>query len=362
MDIDSIIQKIVEKKLSTYEQERLTVLNAIMGNIDIMMNKSDEWFGKDIPEEYSRVIRSLFSLSAFLLEKKSNKFEVSKIDNHNEINLTDFMKQIIGELNNILDFGEMKISSQSAKNDLIIKFSEIVLKEAVYNIFFSVYPFMINNSLCIINLSESSINISAEFLFDNLSSSYPGASELKKNIYTYVQGNYEKLGIGIETAISSLRAAGSIVKVNELQYRDKFSLSIMFPLPDFYKDIESIRITEYKSHLNRYSGEIALTIHDPFLKLFITDILNEYGYSIKHVEYSDIVSCLQSETIKAIIIEFHESLMENMESLNVSSTRPFKRIMIFDEKDDKNGSCFKTFTSIIKPFNIDDIIEKIEYA
>jgi hypothetical protein len=127
MDLEKIIKKIVDKNFSTYEQERLTVLNALLGNIDILMNKADGWFGTNIPEEYSRVIRSLFSLSAFLLEKKHSSFEVSRIDKYQEISIHQFLTQFVNELKNILDLGEMNISAADVEHELIIRTSEIII-------------------------------------------------------------------------------------------------------------------------------------------------------------------------------------------------------------------------------------------
>ena len=263
MDIEQIIKKIVDKNFSTYEQERLTVLNALLGNIDILMNKADEWFEQAIPEEYSRVIRSLFSLSAFLLEKKHSNFEVSKIEKYQEICIHQFLTQFVNELENILDLGEMNISTADDQNELLIRTSEVILRDAFYNIFFSIYPFMKKDSSCVINLSENKLNISIDFVFQKLTSIFPGASEIKKNIYAYRHGELDKVGIGIDSAIVSLRSAGAIVRINELPFNDRFSLSIMFPALEFYKGIEHVRGNNLKTDITRYSGEIVMEINDP---------------------------------------------------------------------------------------------------
>ena len=53
---------------------RKSVAANIRGNVDILMNKSRDWFGSDVPEEYERVIRSLFTVAAFLIEKQKIAF------------------------------------------------------------------------------------------------------------------------------------------------------------------------------------------------------------------------------------------------------------------------------------------------
>lgn len=360
MDIENIIRKIVDKNFSTYEQERLTVLNALLGNIDILMNRADGWFGKNIPEEYSRVIRSLFSLSAFLLEKKHSSFEVSKVEKYQEISIHTFLTQFVNELRNILDFGEMNISTTDDKHELIIRTSEIILRDAFYNIFFSVYPFMKQDSSCLINLTENSLNIAVEFIFEKLSPSFPGATEIKKNIYSYRHGELDKIGIGIDSAIVSLRSAGAIVRINELPFKDRFSLSIMFPALDFYTGLEHVRGSDSKTDSSRYAGEIIVQISDPFMKLFISDTLHEYGYSV--IPVSSTAQSLNTVygSIKALIIEHDDEITGQIETLITAYPYSFKKLIICNEKDEINKPLLDGFTKVIKPFNIEELIDRIE--
>ncbi len=357
MDIESIIKKIVDKNFSIYEQERLTVLNALLGNLDILMNKSDQWFGKSVPEEYSRVIRSLFSLSAFLLEKKNQGLELSKIEKYHDISIYDFLNQFVNELKYILDLGEMKISSVDNKEALLIRSSEVLLRDAFYNIFFSVYPFMKKDSSCLINLVESRLNISVEFFFENLSPVFPGASEIKKNIYSYRQGNIDKIGIGIDSAIVNLRNAGVIIRLNELQFKDSFSMTLMFPALDFYSGLEHVRGADIKPDNQIYSGDILLQINDPFLKLFITDTLHEHGYSITSISSDDVLVNPPSESLKALVIEYNEETIGLIANNNIST---LKKIMICNGNELNNKPGLETFVRIYKPFNIEELIEHIE--
>lgn len=359
MDIENIIKKIVDKNFSTYEQERLTVLNALLGNVDILMNSADGWFGKNIPEEYSRVIRSLFSLSAFLLEKKHSNFEVSRVEKYQEISLYLFTTQFVNELKNILDFGEMSISPADEKNDLIIRTSEIILRDAFYNIFFSVYPFMKQDSSCHINLSENRLNITVEFSFERLSRTFPGASEIKKNIFSYRHGELDKIGIGIDSAIVSLRSAGAIVRINELSSKDRFSLSIMFPALDFYTGLEHVR-SNSKVDCSLYSGEVVLRISDPFMKLFITDTLHEYGYSVMPFSGNDPLLNSAYGSIKALIVEHDDEIPDQIETLITGCPCSFKKILICNENDETVKPYLNDFTRVIKPFNIEELVNRIE--
>jgi hypothetical protein len=360
MDIENIIKKIVDKNFSTYEQERLTVLNALLGNIDILMNRADGWFGTSIPEEYSRVIRSLFSLSAFLLEKKHSSFEVSRIDKYQEINIQQFLTQFVNELKNIIDLGEMNITSTGTGSELLIRTSEVILRDAFYNIFFSIYPFMENNSSCLINLSENRLNISIEFIFKKLSNTFPGATEIKKNIYTYRHGDLDKIGIGIDSAIVSLRSAGAIVRINELPFKDRFSLTIMFPPLEFYKGLEHIRGSSLNIDSVKYEGEILINITDPFMKLFISDTLHECGYNVTPVsDYDFHINAVQG-SIKAFIMEFDNAFPEQAEDIIAVDKPDYKKIIICSENDIINNPQKHSFIRIIKPFNIEELIDQIE--
>jgi len=358
MDIENIIKKIVDKNFSTYEQERLTVLNALLGNIDILMNKSDDWFGKDIPEEYSRVIRSLFSLSAFLLEKKHSSFEVSKIDKHQDISIHQFLTQFVHELENILDLGDMKISAIETEHELLIRTSEIILRDAFYNIFFSIYPFMKRDSSCLININENKLNISIEFNFEKLAAAFPGAGEIKKNIYAYRHGELDKIGIGIDSAIVSLRSTGAIVRINELPFQDRFSLSIMFPALEFYSGLEHVRGNSSHNEFNKYEGEIAINITDPFMKLFISDTLNECGYKV--ITIPDFGLNNITGSIKAFILEYDSFHPEQADTITSVLTGNSKKIIICGENDKLNSQQIHDYIKIIKPFNIEELIDRIE--
>jgi len=360
MDIEELIKKIIDKNFSIYEQERFTVLNALMGNIDILMDKTDEWFGKDIPEEFSRVIRSLFSLSAFLLEKRNSSFEISKIKNLHEFNIHDFLSQFVNELKNILDLGEMKIISDNREGEYMIRSSEFILREAFYNIFFSLYPFMKRDSSCVIKLEENRINIAVEFIFDKLLKSFPGPSEIKKNIYTYRHGEEDKIGIGIDSAIVSLRNAGAVLKINELISKEKFSLTIMFPALDFYADIEHVRAGNKKSNSVLYGGEIFLNINDPFMRLVITDTLHELGYSITHFVSSEFTTSDLTDLVKAVVLEYNTDNQVLIKKLENTSKKDLKIIIICNENDLVDNPFLKYFMLIIKPFNVEDLIERIE--
>ncbi len=360
MDIENIIRKIVDRNFSTYEQERLTVLNALMGNIDILMNSADEWFGEKIPEEYSRVIRSLFSLSAFLLEKKQNSLEVSRIDKYQEICIYSFLKQFVSELKNILDFGDMHIIASEEDQEMLVRTSSSILRESFYNIFFSVYPFMKTNSSCRISLVKSRLNISIEFSFDKLSPAFPGVSEIKKNVYTYRQGDFDKIGIGIDSAIVSLRSSGAIVRVNELPYKDRFSLTVMFPALDFYTGLERIRRDNSTTEVHIHEGDIILFISDPFMKLFLTDALHECGYNVLSIVPGDPVVNASGMIFKAMIIEYSKETASEIENFAGAGLAVALKIIICNQNDSINEQFLADTVKIIKPFNIEELIDRIE--
>lgn len=360
MDIENVIKKIIDRNFSTYEQERLTVLNALMGNIDILMNSADLWFGERIPEEYSRVIRSLFSLSAFLLEKKQNSLEVDKIDKYQEICIYSFLKQFVSELKNILDFGEMHIIASDEDREMLVRTSASILRESFYNIFFSVYPFMKTDSSCKITLVKSRLNISIEFTFDKLAPAFPGVAEIKKNVYTYRQGDLDKIGIGIDSAIVSLRSSGSIVRVNELPYKDRFSLTIMFPALDFYTGLERIRRDNAATEIHTREGDLILSINDPFMKLFLTDALHEFGYNVLTINPGDSAINAAGGSFKAMIIEYSREISSEIENLLDAGLAVRVKILICNHNDSIQELYLEDTVKIIKPFNIEELIDLIE--
>ena len=130
IDYDGIIKKSLEQIFHNIDQERTTVMNAVTGNVDILMNKSKEWFGGNVPEEYQRVIRSLSTLTSFLVEKRKNSDNLSIIKIQDHIRLSVVIRQIVNELMEILDYGSLSVSIEFEGEEPPILTSEQLLKES----------------------------------------------------------------------------------------------------------------------------------------------------------------------------------------------------------------------------------------
>jgi len=356
IDIESLISKIVEKNFSTYEQERITLLNAILGNIDILMAHTDEWFGKDVPDDYIRVIRSLFYLSSYILEKRHSSLAPAKLEKKQEIDIVRLLKEYSKAAENILNNKFFNIYTPDNTFDEKIFFSEILLKEVFFNIFFSLYPFMGSDSKCNIHIYSQNLNVVVELFFTKLNESFPGASEIKKNLFNYQYGENERIGIGIDMAINSLKRGGASVRISEIPSDGTCHISMIFPSKRFYSAIDEIRVSQ-PENVRSFSGDILLFMDDNFMKMFMSDILNERGYGIYDFNPCNIISEINNISPKAIIAEYSAV---NEEILTALLNSKHKVILLCSEKDFINGIVDENFIFLRKPFSMEDVFEAIE--
>lgn len=361
IDYDSIIRKSLEQIFHNMDQERTTVMNAVTGNVDILMNKSGEWFGDNVPEEYQRVIRSLFTLTAFLVEKRKNSHDLSIIKIEDQIKLSQVIRQIVRELMEILNYGTLTVTADYSDEEPFILTSEQVLKESVYNIFFSLYPFMNKDSSCDIVLKKDNYNVSAYFHFKKLKESFPGHSEIKKRLFSYKQNNEEKIGIGIDSAVSSLRTIGSIVKVDSLSIPAIFSMNVMFPTRDFMDQIERIRELNSGKVIKSDRGNVLAVVNDPMMRLLLNDVISENGFKLTIMSVDEFKELNDPAEYKNIIFDFCTELFSARMDIKRILKMNYNLILIHGENDTQAGDeIFKSFRKFRKPFNVDDIIDYIE--
>lgn len=361
IDYESIIKKSLEQIFHNIDQERTTLINAVTGNVDILMNKSKDWFGSEVPEEYQRVIRSLFNLTAFLVDKRKNGDNLSIIKIQDNIRLSVFIRQIVRELMEILDYGSLSVSMEFEGEEPSILTSEQLLKESIYNIFFSLYPFMNKDSSCDIVLKQDNYNVSAGFHFNKLKESFPGHGEIKKRIFSYNQNNEEKIGIGIDSAINSLRTIGSVVRVDALSMPTLFSMSIMFPTTEFMDQVERIREENSSKVIKRDRGTVLAIVNDPMMRLFLNDVLAENGYKLSIVSVKDFKDLTDLSPYETLIFDFCKELYKAVDYIKKINKLNHHLILIHGEQySSADDEIFRFFKKLKKPFNADNLIDYIE--
>jgi hypothetical protein len=261
----------------------------------------------------------------------------------------------------ILDYGTLTVSADFAGDDPFILTSEQVLKESVYNIFFSLYPFMNKDSSCDIILRKDNYNVSAYFHFKKLKESFPGHGEIKKRLFSYKQNNEEKIGIGIDSAINSLRNIGSVVKVDSLSIPTLFSMNVKFSTTDFMDQIERIREVNSGKILKRDRGTVLAVINDPMMRLLLSDVISENGYKLNIVSVDEFIELKDMAEYKNIIFDFSIELFSAGSFIEKINNHNYNLILIHGENDAQaDDGMFSSFRKFRKPFNIDDIIDYIE--
>ncbi|MFA5518044.1 MAG: hypothetical protein WDA74_02195 [Spirochaetota bacterium] len=361
IDYDGIIKKSLEQIFHDIDLERTTVISAVTGNVDILMNKSRNWFGSDVPEEYQRVIRSLFTITAFLVEKQKNSDHLSIIKVQDHIRLSVVIRQIVRDLMEIFDYGSLSVSMDFEEEEPSILTSEQLLKESIYNIFFSLYPFMNKDSSCDIVIKKDNYNVFAEFYFNKLKESFPGHGEIKKRLFSYNQNNEEKIGIGIDSAINSLRTIGSIVKVDTLSMATLFSMNIMFPTTEFMEQVERVREVKSCKAIKPDKGRVLAVVNDPMMRLLLGDVIAESGYKLSIVSVKDFKDLVDLSCYKALVFDFSNELFTAGDYVKKINNSNHHLILIHGEKDfNADDGIFNSFKKLKKPFNVDSVIDYIE--
>jgi|GEM_PF-990297 len=359
-DLNKILKKHLDKIFVTLDQERMTVINAIMGNIDILIENSEKWFGEDNPDEFNRVVRSLFTVANFLVENQKDFDDILSVTEKKKINIESFFELIMKGLISILNYSEYKITSKLDDDSLNVFTSENVLKESVYNIFFSLYPFMKDNSHCEILIENDHFNVIVTLNFYNLTSGFPGPDIIKKRLFTYAANGEEKINIGVEPAMSSLRSIGSIVKVNDLNHEDEFTISIKFPRVELFKTLQQNKALSVDDKAK--DEIICLSFDDPMMKLLIEDAVRDSGYFIKSLKISEILENIEScSNITGVILEYIDGMNDNDDFFQFLFDKGIKVIMIYGESINIDEFTFSKNThNIQKPFYIENIIQILE--
>ncbi len=357
-DVEKIIEKTLKQIFLNYDQERLTVINALMSNVDILLNNSEAWFGEDSPDEYKRVTKSLLKLSNFLVGNRNNYEVMTSVSEKSSIILKPVIEIIIRELMDILDYSEISVKTLLSDDETKIITSGTILKESIYNIFFSLYPFMKDDSKCDISISKDNFNITVDFDFKNLNEFFPGSAELKKRLFTYVHNGEEKIGIGIDSAVNSLRNTGAVIKIQALNRTAVFSLTVQFPSIEFYDHISEIRNSEKVMLDKKNDGTILAVIEDPMMHLLLDDFVEENGLVLQVINLIELNGVKDFSAFNAVIFDYSLEIFNYPDIIENLSKSKMKLILIHGKNDSRaEGEFFSSFNKLMKPFNIDDIVK-----
>lgn len=216
VDIDNLIKQALKKMTEQQALRRITLLNILHINIDILIQNASEWFGDEIPEGFRQVINSMMALTTSFLEGEVDFDDMLFEQSPEVVDVATVLNSISNEMNTLFGFADSRISIEAENNFQLIAPRKNLTRE-LYHILLAVTPFMEEESRCRINVSENYSNVVISLEFYDLNDKFPGTTSLKKAFYTYQTGESAKVGMGINAAITSLKEMGAQVSVKYLQ-------------------------------------------------------------------------------------------------------------------------------------------------
>ncbi len=363
MKIGEAVEESVKKFTAEIEQRRIIFQSVLNENIDILLHNSENWFGKETPEEYKKVLHSLFALAnSFMLEEydyelkpgdaRKTRFELNKV-----------ILDLFSDFKSTFKFGNYNLErDKNVKYEILAPREQV--RKALYNILISLYPFFRDSSLCEIKIRKEYSNIITEISFNDLTDSFPGAVKMQRIFFPYITGRRYSIGIGIYSAITGLKDAGAQVNIPNFNETGNFKITISFPTIEFLDSLNDVRSQEILHDRRKSkSGEILISSSDFILEMVLTEFLTENGYSINRVDLSNIETLENSHTYKAFIIDIEHLVKRSIEIKEfIELSAGFKlNIIIYGSDDEIAEELLKSGCIVMKkPIEVEEIIRILE--
>lgn len=361
--IEEAVLESVKKFTAEIEQRRIIFQSVLNENIDILLYNCEKWFGEQIPVDYRKVLHSLFALAnSFMLEEYEHDFNPGDIEK-SRFDVNSVIIDLLSEFTATFQFGNFNRETDG-NHDYITLTSRERVRNALYNILLSLYPFFEDSSVCDIKVGKEHSNIIVVFSFAHLSKSFPGALKIQRIFFPYLTGSRYSIGIGIYSAITGLKDAGGQVKIPNLNDAGNFRIIISFPTIEFLSSLEDVRATEILlDRRKRKSGQILMASSDLILEMVMTEFLSKNGYVIKKADLSKNDTLKNPDSYKALMIDGEHLKRKNIsidECIEKSSS--FKLVIVIRGSDEEIADRLFDAGWIVmkKPIEVDEIIKKLE--
>jgi len=361
INIEQVIQNSIKRYTEDETLKRVTLLNILHLNIDILLLKMHDWFGDDIPDEYKKVINSLTTLTTSFLEEDL-KIEDIIIENKVEkVHLATLINDVSTEFNRLFGFGDSKISFEADDNYYLIA-PRKELTRALYGILLSSYSFMGNATECSIKVLENPSNVVIEIVFSDLIDSFPGVDRIQKVFFSYKYDENKRIGVGVHSSISKLKELGANVKIKNLQGGNSFKITILFPSINFLKTIDEVRSRQVlEGAIEKKSGNIILMVEDYIVEMVLAERFKDTGYNILRCDATKLKNYKDLKDLKGIIIDF-SYIQNNFNNLDdfLKIIPDYKKLLIlYSEEDNEKDIVTKKIKGLItlkKPIEVEKII------
>jgi len=363
IDIEQLVLNALKKISEENAFRRATLLNILHLNIDLLLQNAFQWFKDDIPEDYRKVINSLMTLTTSFLEEEWD-MEDRIFENTPEIvDVAAILNAIANEINVLFGFADSRISLEAEKNYQVLAPRKEVTR-AIYSIILAHYPYMTEDSRCRISVAEDVSNIVVSLEFSGLDTNFPGMDKIQKSFYTYQSGESNKIGMGIDAAISSLREMGAMTKVKQMKGGNHYRINISFPSLAFLRTIDEIRKTQPAYDKKENPGNIIVVVEDLITEMVLGELFKDRGYGVIFCDVNKMKSLSQQQEYEGLIIDcdFVKKEFEPMEDFGEIVSRFAKTVFLYNDICPEQIRAFEKKDTLLlkKPIEIDRIIRHIE--
>ncbi len=355
-DIENLINQNIKRLKDEYELLNITMLNALHRNIDIMIENSEKWFGKDIPQEFRDVLSSLMTLTYLYCQEKAELASVAAEIHYEEFKPDIFINSVITDMEAVLGLKNVIIDLELS--DTTIRTSKKILRDSLLNIFLSMTHFMASDSSIRISLTEEHTTIHLKILFEGLGDNLPEINKLSRVFYSYFDGSDYRINIGLSVALENLRNIGVIVKIARKAH-DFIEMDFSIPTTRFLEAVHHFQKQEEHKRTSSRRETVLLCIDDVILEMVLTESLNDAGFLPARSSLSAL--CSAELWGKSIIMDY-AFLQKNLltaDELSRYSTHMKKLIIVHDKDESPDLPPNENILAFQKPFEIDTIVSAL---
>jgi hypothetical protein len=350
MDIDQIIKETFQQLLTEFEVRKSSFLNIIHHNIDILVKNAQEWFGEDVPQEYTDVLNSLINLTIIYFEQNRDFVRFSE----QEYEVFD-PRMVFNEIRDDMLFLLNKDVTVLGHDEIYVNSSRKIFKDSCLNMFLCVSQFAQPESEFIVKIENVMSSVKCEMTFSGLSSEMPELSKLLKVFYSYYAVQKYHFRIGLDIPFSNIKKIGGIVNAQAKSGSNSIVIIVSLPSHEFLQTVDDIRRNNIDNKAARYTGEVLVSVRESVLEMVLRENLVEAGYSIRVIPPEKIK--FEVSGGKALILD--TSVYTEIHDTLIGADHGYATILVIGTSR-YTGNSEPLVTIIPMPFEVQDLVEIIE--
>ncbi len=359
INVEQIILNSLRKLNEENSLRLMALLNILHLNIDVLLNKSIEWFGDNPPDEFRSVLNSLIVLTTSFLEGGDVEDFLSEQDPE-LVEVSGLVEELIHDASQLFGFEkEVLVFDRHPASWIMVPKREF--RKSLNDILLVFRPFMSMDTSCTFSVSENKTNLVIKINYERLSSSFPGIRNIQKPFFSYTvePDEVKKIGMGLISATSGLSEMGAVVQLKPLHGGNSCQITITFPSMEFLETMAHVREDNKKHQTSRpvqtgTTGTVLIAVSDLIVEMILSEVLTESGYSVKRVSPKDIAGLIEETDTKGLVID-HSSVSAAAEVIAPACKSGLKTVVLH-ETDIAGEEALEGARYFRKPIELESIV------